>query len=172
MGSPMASTSIRKVAFIAAALTVLGGTMAISAPRTAFVAAGLDTLLVRVLESRFAPAFVDDWKDVTGLIVLGGTTTRAEEAVRLAQRYPHLRIVLSGPGDPEVAGVRRRRLCQRAAAHRPAAAEYLRERAHVEGDRVAAAWRALASRDVGPPTCRARWAPSARSISRRRLAGG
>lgn len=99
----MASTSLRKVAVIAAAVTALGGTVAISAPRTALVRTGLDGTLVRMLEERFTPATVQDWSSVTGLIVAGGSVVRAAEAIRLAERHPHLRIVLSGPGDAEIA---------------------------------------------------------------------
>lgn len=50
----MASTSLRKVALLAAAVTALGGTVAISAPRTALVSTGLDGQLVRALEQRVA----------------------------------------------------------------------------------------------------------------------
>lgn len=99
----MASTRLRKVALIAAAVTALGGTVAISAPRTALVKTGLDGTLLRVLESRFAPAVVHDWSEVTGLIIAGGSPLRAAEAIRLAERHSHLRIILSGPSDAEIA---------------------------------------------------------------------
>lgn len=99
----MASTWLRKVAMIAAAATVFGGGWAVSAPRTALLKTGLDSTLVRLLEARFTPTAVEDWRSVTGLIVLGGGQQRAAEAVRLAQRHRHLRIILSGPGDSEIA---------------------------------------------------------------------
>ena len=87
---------------MALGLSVLGGTMAISAPRTALVRTGLDSHLVRVLEQRFTPAPIADWTHVRGLIVAGGSLARAEEAFRLAALHPHLRIILSGPSDAEV----------------------------------------------------------------------
>ena len=54
---------------MALCLSVLGGTMAISAPRTALVRSGLDNRLIRVLEQRFTPAPIADWSHVSGLIV-------------------------------------------------------------------------------------------------------
>lgn len=105
----MASTRLRKVALIAFALTALGGTVAISAPRTALVQTGLDSRLLRTLEQRFTPAPVADWSRVSGLVVAGGSVARAQEAFRLAAVYPHLRIILSGPSEAEVIAARRLR---------------------------------------------------------------
>lgn len=98
----MPSTSLRKVALIAAAATAFGGSVAISAPRSALVTTGLDGTLIRMLEGRFSPAAVHDWTGVTGLIVAGGSVFRSAEAIRLAERHPHLRVVLSGPSDEEI----------------------------------------------------------------------
>ncbi|MGL1682621.1 YdcF family protein, partial [Vibrio parahaemolyticus] len=37
-----------------------------------------------------------------GVVVPGGTTVRTAEAIRLARAHPHLRIVLTRPGEAEV----------------------------------------------------------------------
>ena len=62
--------------------------------------------LADALERRFERVDVQDWRAITGLIVLGGNTTRATEAVRLATLHPHLRIVLNSPGREEARIVR------------------------------------------------------------------
>ncbi len=41
--------------------------------------------------------------EVTGIIVLGGSVTRVREAIALARRFPDARVLLSGPGDDEIA---------------------------------------------------------------------
>ena len=63
----------------------------------------LSRALLENLEQRFERADIQDWGAVTGLVVLGGKATRVEEAVRLASAYPHLKLVLSGPGENEQA---------------------------------------------------------------------
>ena len=62
----------------------------------------LCTYLVDVLEKRFERAEVQDWKDITGLVVPCGNVRRVVEAMRLAQAHPHLKVVLSGPGPREL----------------------------------------------------------------------
>jgi len=68
---------------------------------------GITRAMVHALESRFERTDVDDWGRISGLVVLGGTTQRVHEALRLAAVHPHLRLVFSGPGEEELAIVRR-----------------------------------------------------------------
>jgi uncharacterized SAM-binding protein YcdF (DUF218 family) len=59
--------------------------------------------LIAKLETRFDRPRIEDWSSVSGLVVLGGQPTklRLKETFRLAETYPHLRIVVSGPNDEE-----------------------------------------------------------------------
>ena len=58
--------------------------------------------LVAILESRFERPQIDDWAAIKGIVVPGGRPSRYYEAFRLAEAYPHLRIVISGPADYEM----------------------------------------------------------------------
>jgi uncharacterized SAM-binding protein YcdF (DUF218 family) len=63
-----------------------------------WLAAVLDVpaMLVAPLEQRFERAEILDADRVTGIIALGGGFERIREAGRLARRYPHLRVFVSG----------------------------------------------------------------------------
>ncbi|RTL72224.1 MAG: YdcF family protein [Hyphomicrobiales bacterium] len=92
------SRNLWRAVGLAAALSVAGASVALPAQtRTR-----LDRSLVSALETRFARAPVTDWSRITGVVVPGGTTVRTAEAIRLARAHPHLRIVLTGPGESEV----------------------------------------------------------------------
>lgn len=58
--------------------------------------------MIAVLESRFTAPRIDDWKQVTGLVVLGGAPDRYPEAFRLMAEHPHLRVIVSGASDFEM----------------------------------------------------------------------
>jgi uncharacterized SAM-binding protein YcdF (DUF218 family) len=64
-----------------------------------WLAAVLDVpaLLVAPLEHRFERPEILDAVRITGVIALGGGVERMREASRLARRYPHLRVFVSGP---------------------------------------------------------------------------
>ena len=62
-----------------------------------WLAAALPAILVAPLEHRFSRAEILDADGITGVIALGGGFERLREAGRLAQRYPHLRVFVSGP---------------------------------------------------------------------------
>jgi uncharacterized SAM-binding protein YcdF (DUF218 family) len=55
----------------------------------------------RALEGRIAPA--DLPTTLTGIIVLGGSPTRVKAALKIADRFPGIPVVLSGPGSSEIA---------------------------------------------------------------------
>jgi uncharacterized SAM-binding protein YcdF (DUF218 family) len=63
-----------------------------------WLAAGLDipAMLVAPLERRFERAEILDAEGLKGIIALGGGEERMREAGRLARRYPHLRVFISG----------------------------------------------------------------------------
>lgn len=65
--------------------------------------AKLDRLLADTLTTRVARVEIGDWRSVEGLIVPGGSILRVHEALRLARLHPHLKVVLSGASDAEVA---------------------------------------------------------------------
>jgi uncharacterized SAM-binding protein YcdF (DUF218 family) len=52
------------------------------------------------LEGRFARPEIGDAAAITGVIALGGNDDRIREAGRLARRYPHMLVVVSGAGTP------------------------------------------------------------------------
>src|SRR5262245_4007139 len=54
-------------------------------------------MLIAPLEHRFSRAEILDSDGITGVIALGGGFERLREAGRLARRYPHLRVFVSGP---------------------------------------------------------------------------
>jgi uncharacterized SAM-binding protein YcdF (DUF218 family) len=64
-----------------------------------WLAAALDApaILVETLEHRFERSEILNAEGITGVIVLGGGAERIREADRLARRYPHLRLFVSGP---------------------------------------------------------------------------
>jgi uncharacterized SAM-binding protein YcdF (DUF218 family) len=53
------------------------------------------------LERRFERLALADPGEVTGLLVLGGGEERLLEAGRLARLYPHLKLHISGAGEPD-----------------------------------------------------------------------
>jgi uncharacterized SAM-binding protein YcdF (DUF218 family) len=57
----------------------------------------------QLLESRISRPQLPCQRDLTGIIVLGGSTARVRTALQLAERYPNAAVVLSGPGELEVA---------------------------------------------------------------------
>jgi uncharacterized SAM-binding protein YcdF (DUF218 family) len=59
--------------------------------------------LTSALEARFERPALDNWAAIRGLVVLGGQPARLKEALRLMRDHPHLRLVMSGPSDVEMA---------------------------------------------------------------------
>jgi uncharacterized SAM-binding protein YcdF (DUF218 family) len=57
--------------------------------------------VAQALESRFERTMLGDPASVTGVVVLGGGEARLREAARLAARYTHLRVFVSGAGPPD-----------------------------------------------------------------------
>lgn len=56
-----------------------------------------------LVETRFSPTPLSDGDAVAGIVVLGGgNSRRIGEGVKLAQRFPHARVLLSGPSPYEV----------------------------------------------------------------------
>src|SRR5262245_37735898 len=55
-------------------------------------------MLLAPLEHRFERADILDAEGITGVITLQGGVERMREAGRLARRYPHLRVFVSGRG--------------------------------------------------------------------------
>jgi uncharacterized SAM-binding protein YcdF (DUF218 family) len=53
-------------------------------------------MLVAPLEQRFERVEILDAQGITGVIALGGGVERMREAGRLARRYPHLTVFISG----------------------------------------------------------------------------
>lgn len=68
-------------------------------PSSAWYARHVAAPLGRVLERRFPRPQIEDWSKVAGAVVLGGAPRRVQEAERLLQAHPHLRVVVSG-ADP------------------------------------------------------------------------
>lgn len=60
------------------------------------------TRMINVLEGRFTLPSIDNWKEIAGLVVLGGSPDRFVEAFRLLAAHPHLRVVISGASDYEM----------------------------------------------------------------------
>jgi uncharacterized SAM-binding protein YcdF (DUF218 family) len=88
--------------------TVLAGVLAVSLSAT-FASWYGDALarhalerLTSALETRFERPEIDDWNTLHGLVALGGQQERLKEALRLMRNHPHLRLVVSGPGDIEM----------------------------------------------------------------------
>lgn len=63
----------------------------------------LAKLLGGALESRIIRPALADGARLDGIIVLGGSPARVSAAVALAQQFPGVPVVLSGPGEPEIA---------------------------------------------------------------------
>ncbi len=96
---------MRKAAFSLIAMTVLAFAalpLWREIPYAEALAQKGATAMVSILERRFERPRIEDWSGVTGLVVLGGNPPRYKEAFRLAEAYPHLRIVISGPSDYEM----------------------------------------------------------------------
>lgn len=64
---------------------------------------GLAPFLGQMLEARVPIGSLPMPGRLDGIIVLGGSPTRVEAALRLAAHYPEAPIVLSGPGQAELA---------------------------------------------------------------------
>lgn len=60
----------------------------------------LNAILLPPLENRFERARVADAETIAGIIALGGGDDRLEEAGRLARRWPHVKLLVTGAGDP------------------------------------------------------------------------
>ncbi|MBL8564814.1 MAG: YdcF family protein [Hyphomicrobiaceae bacterium] len=95
----------------------------------AFLAATLEAKLVvtfaSVLENRIARPSLPDGARLDGIIILGGSATRVHAAVGLSDRFPDAAIVLSGPGDNEIAVAKEAmRDARRAAVDRRATTTY------------------------------------------------
>lgn len=54
------------------------------------------------LERRFSAPTLSDVRPVTGIVVLGGNTSRARAAIELAHRHPDALVILSGPDLAEI----------------------------------------------------------------------
>lgn len=85
----------------AAALTGVGVCVclwlcAIAPPRR------LNQLLLDRLVAHVPAPEVEDWSQIAGVVVAGGSPSRVLEALRLARRHPHLALVLTGPGQEEI----------------------------------------------------------------------
>jgi uncharacterized SAM-binding protein YcdF (DUF218 family) len=59
----------------------------------------LCNILVSVLENAFPRVDIGHAETITGVIALGGNEARIREAGRLARRYSHLRVLVSGAGE-------------------------------------------------------------------------
>lgn len=57
------------------------------------------------LESRFARTMIAPNDEITGIVVLGGSMARVEEAIRLADVFPDARLILTGASRSEVARI-------------------------------------------------------------------
>lgn len=57
--------------------------------------------MAHTLETRFERAIVVEGRQITGIVVLGGSTDRAREALVLARQHPDARVILSGASLPE-----------------------------------------------------------------------
>jgi uncharacterized SAM-binding protein YcdF (DUF218 family) len=57
--------------------------------------------IAHAVENRFERTLLGDPATLTGIVVLGGGEARLREAARLAARYPHLRVFVSGAGAPD-----------------------------------------------------------------------
>jgi uncharacterized SAM-binding protein YcdF (DUF218 family) len=62
----------------------------------------LVTGLASALEARVPRTDLSRTAGIDGIVVLGGRTTRVAAALDLARRFPHAKIVLSGPGSGEI----------------------------------------------------------------------
>ena len=61
--------------------------------------AGFAHILGHSLEQRFQRVAIGDAANFAGVIALGGHNDRIREACRLAARFPHLRVFVSGAGE-------------------------------------------------------------------------
>lgn len=95
-----ASVSRRRLAMLCALMLILSG-----APQAIVnqLRIGLAAPIARVLETWVAQAPPASIARIDGIIVLGGSSRRLREALKLAALHPDAAIVLSGPGDDEVA---------------------------------------------------------------------
>lgn len=57
------------------------------------------------LASRFHRASLEAGAGIAGIVLLGGNIDRVPELVSLARRLPGARVIVSGPGDEEIAAV-------------------------------------------------------------------
>ncbi len=64
------------------------------------------TRVARALEGRIAPANLP--ATLSGIIVLGGSPSRVKAALEVAERFPGIPVVLSGPGHVEIAVARKK----------------------------------------------------------------
>lgn len=87
--APLAATAVLAAAMVEAAVTRVR-------------AAALHHAAV-VLERRFEPQPSIDVSAIGGIVSLGGSPTRAREAIALARRFPELPVIASGPGPEEAA---------------------------------------------------------------------
>jgi uncharacterized SAM-binding protein YcdF (DUF218 family) len=67
--------------------------------------AAVTTRVARALENRIAPANLP--ASLNGIIVLGGSPSRVKAALEIAERFPGIPVVLSGPGTHEIAVARK-----------------------------------------------------------------
>jgi uncharacterized SAM-binding protein YcdF (DUF218 family) len=85
------------------AATMVGALVVAAVAVLPFVPIG--QLLGSPLEARFAPADLEREEKITGIIALGGDARRIAEAVKLAHRFPHAKLVITGapPADYKIA---------------------------------------------------------------------
>jgi uncharacterized SAM-binding protein YcdF (DUF218 family) len=81
------------------AAMALASMLALGQPLEARLVAGVGHLL----EERIRPSVAPTDARLEGIIVLGGSPARIRAALQLAEQFPEAALVLSGPGENEVA---------------------------------------------------------------------
>ncbi len=79
-------------------LAATAGLLSAHGARDAAVARAAPMLAALIPEAALA-----ENDDVTGIVVLGGGVRRVREAIKLAKRYPLAAVLLTGPGEAEIA---------------------------------------------------------------------
>lgn len=82
-------------------VVVVAGSALAAVVSTTSLAEQCTEALITTLERRFSRSIIEDGRQYTGVIALGGIDERIREAGRLSRRFPHLRILISGAGEPD-----------------------------------------------------------------------